>query len=170
MSRVPRASPSNSNLRSQARSPSTPLKSPSRSSSNLRVPTVGRGAARTRPVSPSRQTAQAVEKPIDPPKEKLSLKEQIALKRAEAKKVADAQKTANDNALIGADADAIPTIPVKASEDINNLGRWSIRETVERARNTGQPIQTARSSLFDTGSRQYHSFFSVSSMYSVLSF
>ena len=75
-----------------------------------------------------------------PMKERLSVKEQIALKRAEVKK---SQMRANLNTANDEDAFG-PTITVgssareKKEEDVVEMGRWSIRETVERARNTGE--------------------------------
>lgn len=143
MSRVPRPAASNSSLRAQYRasptSPASPTKSKALSPgtpTRLRVPSLT-SPAKPRPVSPSKH----VEEKEEPPKERLSLKEQIALKRAEAKKAQTAQRTTiGDDAsnLLDEEVNQIPGISIKGEEEIADMGRWGVRESVERARSTGQ--------------------------------
>jgi hypothetical protein len=78
--------------------------------------------------------------PIEPKTPSLSIREQIALKRAEAKKAASTSK-----GIIGGSSldeldgleDALPPLE-KPQEDIVDLGRWSVKETIERARSSGE--------------------------------
>ena len=135
MSRVPRPAVSNSNLRSQYRAPTTaaprkPTSPTPTTPARLRPP--GGSPVKPRPKSPSKQ----VEEPPESAKPKLSLKEQIALKRAEAKKAQSTQGKSADDTLVDG-PDAIPIKVQNADENLVELGRWSIRETIERARNTG---------------------------------
>jgi hypothetical protein len=77
-----------------------------------------------------------VEKEEPPAVPAMSIKEQIALKRAEAKKAMAARNGGGGLDDMSSLEDAIPGEPVApAEEDI--LGRWSVRETIERARSTG---------------------------------
>ncbi|KAL5526379.1 hypothetical protein ACEPAF_8102 [Sanghuangporus sanghuang] len=145
MSRVPRPAVSNSNLRGQYRGPTTatPRKPTSptptgTTSARLRPPSGS--PVKSRPTSPSKH----VEEKPEPPKPKLSLKEQIALKRAEAKK---AQSVQGKN-IAPTLKDGLDTIPVKVQNADGNLtetGRWGVRETIERARNTGNLNLSSRS-------------------------
>jgi hypothetical protein len=76
-----------------------------------------------------RQNEPLPTKPVD-------IREAIALKRAEAKKALN--KIAgedNMNSFQGLE-DAIVTNK-EQNDDIVELGRWPLRETIERARNTG---------------------------------
>lgn len=65
----------------------------------------------------------------------MSIREAIALKRAEAKK---AQTGLPDGG--GMDWEAkIPDLPAQAAQDSDDiLGRWPLRETIERGRSTGE--------------------------------
>lgn len=75
----------------------------------------------------------------------LGIKEAIALKRAEAKKAA--AKTCagggNFDTFEGLE-DATPgsLSAKKEEEDTLELGRWSVKETIERARSTGAPVES----------------------------
>jgi hypothetical protein len=62
----------------------------------------------------------------------MSMKEAIALKRADAKKAMSAQKEHGQSSGFN---DMLPTSAHAADED--DLGRLSIRETIERARSSG---------------------------------
>ena len=63
------------------------------------------------------------------------MKEAIALKRAEAKKAMAAQKTSSEHGGSSSLEDMLPTSAHAADED--DLGRLSMRETIERARSSG---------------------------------
>jgi hypothetical protein len=65
----------------------------------------------------------------------MSLKEAIALKRAEAKKTMAAQKASPVPGGLSGLEDILPTSAHAADED--DLGRLSMRETIERARSSG---------------------------------
>ncbi|KAG6917509.1 hypothetical protein DXG01_002256 [Tephrocybe rancida] len=114
------------------------------SRSPLKPPTTPRGPASKLRTQPSRSGASSPTKApsAKPPLSSstaqettsvpLSIKEAIALRRAEAKK---AQSKVNTNDFISLeDASPVP-VPKKEEEDI--LGRWPVRETIERARSTG---------------------------------
>lgn len=86
-----------------------------------------------------------VDEPPLPAKPQLSIREQIALKRAEAKKA----QTPADNTNGGLDdfsgfEDALPTSGKKQGDEEVDLGRWSVKETIERARSTGSLNLVAR--------------------------
>ena len=68
----------------------------------------------------------------------MSIREQIALKRAEAKKTS-AKSTPTEGTFpdLGGLEDAIPD--ADKGTDTVDLGRWSVKETIERARTTGGP-------------------------------
>ncbi|TBU44318.1 hypothetical protein BD309DRAFT_958705 [Dichomitus squalens] len=67
------------------------------------------------------------------PRTQLSIREQIALKRAEAKKIAKSPVKAEFESL----EDASPhTYNQPVAQDVD-LGRWSIKETIERGRSSG---------------------------------
>lgn len=135
MSRVPRPAKSYSNMRSVA-SPAKQSAAPAipATPSRLRVPSGGR----SRPSSPSKP----IEEPKETPTPKLSLKEQIALKRQEAKKaaLAEQKKVAGVSSTFDDAIDAIPDSRKKPVDDPDNIGRWGVRETIERARSTGKPF------------------------------
>ena len=70
----------------------------------------------------------------------MSMKEAIALKRAEAKKAMAAQKplaTCGVSSGCGGMEDAPPTALETLTVEGDDLGRLSIRETIERARSSG---------------------------------
>ncbi|KAG6868667.1 hypothetical protein C0993_012170 [Termitomyces sp. T159_Od127] len=121
MSRIPQSSsrsplkPSTNSRLSNA-SANSKLRTPSRS-----------GVSPTPPLSktPSGPNNQ------DTASSSLSIKEAIALRRAEAKKT---QLQAHSNDFISLE-DASP-VPVLKKEEEDILGRWPIRETIERARST----------------------------------
>lgn len=121
----------------RARYANTPSKKPpvSPGSSRLTVP----GTPSARQASPSPRKRTPVKKAEDAlpetPKEKLSLKEQIALKRAEAKKALVSNAPASDGFGVDDDPLALKVKPVE--EDADSMGRWSVRETIERARSSG---------------------------------
>ena len=65
----------------------------------------------------------------------MSLKEAIALKRAEAKKAMAVQKAPSEHGGSSGLENMLPT-SAHAADDVD-LGRLSIRETIERARSSG---------------------------------
>lgn len=87
-----------------------------------------------RSAAPVKSKAPEVVPPT--PAAPLSIKEIIALKRAEAKK---GQTKAGSGSLdnVVNPEDALPDVSRKQEED-DILGRLSVRETIERARNTGK--------------------------------
>lgn len=119
----------------------TPLKAPATGTpSKARVGATTSTPVRTRTKStvarsatPSRPPPQ--EEPA-PPVPALSIKEAIALKRAEAKK---AQGAAGGSALdsFATLEDSLPTATKSAPVEEDILGRWSVKETIERGRSTG---------------------------------
>ncbi|KIP06262.1 hypothetical protein PHLGIDRAFT_107207 [Phlebiopsis gigantea 11061_1 CR5-6] len=95
-----------------------------------------------RPASPQKSPSKRIkplteEPPVSPKAPSLSIREQIALKRAEAKKAQtqNTPKSALDD-LAGLE-EALPTQKASANEDMVDLGRWSVKETIERGRSTG---------------------------------
>ncbi|KAJ3762773.1 hypothetical protein EV360DRAFT_35025 [Lentinula raphanica] len=74
----------------------------------------------------------------------LSIKEAIALKRAEAKK---AQERTRNTPLddFSSLENAIPSVSGIPAEEEDALGRWSVRETIERGRSSGVVNLSARS-------------------------
>ena len=78
----------------------------------------------------------------------LSLREQIALKRAEAKKVSAKSTPTNGSFTdLGVLEEALPEGNVGV--DIVDLGRWSVKETIERARSTGGSVSFSNPSHSD---------------------
>src|ERR1700722_3149192 len=137
MSRVPQT-PSRSAQKLPLRTPTTPT-SRSRTASPLTIgPATPRARTKSVPKSPSRSATRKTPPPDVPlPKIQLSIREAIALKRAEAKK---SLPKAAPGGLDGFEnlEDASPvSVNTKADDDVIDLGRWSVRETIERARNTG---------------------------------
>ncbi|THH21430.1 hypothetical protein EUX98_g8389 [Antrodiella citrinella] len=117
----------------------TPSLRPQASAKNLRSTTPTKITGKPRAATVGRKTQAPVikDEPPVPKLPTLSVREQIALKRAEV------QKALKEKAGAGGDAagddfqgleDASPT---KDKEDIIDLGRWSVRETIEQGRNTG---------------------------------
>ncbi|KAI0761005.1 hypothetical protein BD413DRAFT_648292 [Trametes elegans] len=84
-------------------------------------------ARRTQPLPPEADIPKS-------PKPQLSIREQIALKRAEAKKVAP--KVSSSGAFEGLEDTSPDTFHAPPPVDVD-LGRWSIKETIERARSSG---------------------------------
>ncbi|KAL5504324.1 hypothetical protein ACEPAH_8398 [Sanghuangporus vaninii] len=145
MSRVPRPAVSNSNLRSHYRAPTTatprkPTSPTPTGTTSVRLRPPSGSPVKSRPTSPSKH----VEEKPELAKPKLSLKEQIALKRAEAKKAQSVQGKNFAPTL----NDGLDTIPIKvqnADSNLTEIGRWGVRETIERARNTGNLNLSSRS-------------------------
>ncbi|KAF8514885.1 hypothetical protein BU17DRAFT_94151 [Hysterangium stoloniferum] len=130
-------------------SPRGPPSKPTASPSRTRTTSTRGGSTLAPPKSPAaraRSPAKAPPRPPSPPKSPsapaLSLREAIALKRAEAKK-AQAQsgsKLFDCEPLVG-------SIPGKAQLQIDeevDLSRWSIKDSIERARSSGSLNLTAR--------------------------
>lgn len=147
MSRIPQVSTPRSQARPAVKTTLTATTSRSRASSPSKPPAgtsspVSTPRLRTKsiPKSPSKSVRRASpEEEIPIPKAPaLSIKEAIALKRAEAKK-ATAKSITTDTSLDTFDEDAIPGSPPtkKHEDDALELGRWSVKETIERARSTG---------------------------------
>ncbi|KAI0749234.1 hypothetical protein C8Q80DRAFT_1352809 [Daedaleopsis nitida] len=85
--------------------------------------------------SPARKVQPLPDEDVPPlPKPQLSIREQIALRRAEAKKVV---KTSPVRADFGALEDASPLAHKQPAQQDVDLGRWSIKEAIERARSSG---------------------------------
>ncbi|GJJ07186.1 hypothetical protein Clacol_001386 [Clathrus columnatus] len=99
-----------------------------------------------RPVSPSPAPSES-----KPP---LSIREAIALKRAEAKK-AQSSGTKTLNRPISIDEFSLPNQAQQVVVDEVELSRWSIRESIERARSSGslnlssRALHSIPSSLFE---------------------
>ncbi|KAI5998858.1 hypothetical protein EDD15DRAFT_2242286 [Pisolithus albus] len=147
MSRIPQVSTPRSQARPAVKTTLTATASRSRASSPSKPPASTSSPASTPrlrtksiPKSPSKSLRRASpEEEIPVPKAPaLSIKEAIALRRAEAKKAAAKSITAGTN-LDSFDEDAIPGSPAtkKHEDDALELGRWSVKETIERARSTG---------------------------------
>lgn len=137
MSRIP---PSPSRPSSKPRVPASPaysrVASPSKPSAGTASP--ARPRTKSNPQTPSRSLRRLAPEDEPPvPKTQISIKEAIALKRAEAKKAE--VKTSSSKAFddLGNLEDVIP--PQKAEEDaVDELGRLSVIETIERGRSTGK--------------------------------
>ena len=70
----------------------------------------------------------------------LSLKEVIAQKRAEARKLKSTSQAQGELPVLGDDAGSAVQNKLQ-EEDLDDLGRWSLRETIERARSTGSSVE-----------------------------
>ncbi|KAG6862023.1 hypothetical protein C0995_008211 [Termitomyces sp. Mi166 len=124
MSHIPQSSSSRSpNLKSVIRGSTISANSRLRTQSTRSGVTVS--PTQPSPKPPSGTISQ------DTPSSSLNIKEAIALRRAEAKK---AQLKAHSNDFISLEDASPGPVPKKEEEDI--LGRWPIRETIERARST----------------------------------
>ncbi|KIJ66849.1 hypothetical protein HYDPIDRAFT_174179 [Hydnomerulius pinastri MD-312] len=154
MSRIPQASSSRPTVKTTLAPPTPRSRAPSPSKPSagaVSSPSTPRARTKSIPKSPSksiRRPPPEEEPPV--PKAPLSIKEAIALKRAEAKKTAT--KTSFSGGGLGFDPfdnleDATPGIsPTKKEDDENlDLGRWSVKETIERARSTGSINLASRS-------------------------
>lgn len=126
MSRIPQQSSSRT-----LKQPSTPIKKVSSRGALIKA-RAQPGARATTPVKPKVEPSEVVPQTPSVP---LSIKEVIALKRAEAKK---GQSKAANGPLDNFESleDALPNAPSEQEDDI--LGRLSVRETIERARSTGE--------------------------------
>ncbi|KAI9000483.1 hypothetical protein BD414DRAFT_406542 [Trametes punicea] len=107
-----RSQPSLKNIRP----PRSPTKSPAR---------------RTQPLPPEDDL------PPPPPKPQLSIREQIALKRAEAKKAVAKTSSLGASGDFAGLENASPDTYSQQPPIAIDLGRWSIKETIERARSSG---------------------------------
>ncbi|KAJ3876255.1 L domain-like protein [Lentinula edodes] len=131
MSRIPQTA--------RAKTPTpTPLKARAAPSP---VPARARTKSATGRSTPSKSAVKDDSPPAVPT---LSVKEAIALKRAEAKKAQERALNASLNDLSSLE-DAIPSISGAVVEEEDALGRWSVRETIERGRSSGVVNLTARS-------------------------
>ena len=132
MSRIPQLS---QRPTSKVRAPA-PAHSRIGSPSKLSASSPARLRTKSNPQTPSkshRRPASEDEPPV--PKTPISIKEAIALKRAEVKR-AEAKASSSRGFDDFEGMDAAPTKRVE--EDIvDELGRWSVIETIERARSTG---------------------------------
>lgn len=135
MSRIPTPKSSRASLKP----PSTPSKSrlapPSTPSQKARADPGNR--ART----PTKQRPAAAQPELDDGDKKppLSIKEAIALRRAEAKK-AQTPSSAGGLRSLGSLEDALP-VPTQQPEEEDLLGRLPLRETIEKARSTGESFR-----------------------------
>ncbi|KAA1479008.1 hypothetical protein DENSPDRAFT_88814 [Dentipellis sp. KUC8613] len=151
----PTASPSTSRLappssasriRSKSPSPAFPTSrhlqvSPTPSSSNptrLRTKSTPKASTHRKPDDPV---------PPSPSKNALSIKEAIALKRAEAKKaLAGRGSPSKDGDAWSGLENADPFSLASQDDGLDlDMGRWSIRETIERAQNSGNINLSSRS-------------------------
>lgn len=140
MSRVPRPSVSTGNMRSKYRAPTASPTKPTSSGTPARLRVPSTPGAKPRPTSPSKPPAnKPLENEEEPSKPKLSLKEQIALRRAEIKKAPSAPRSVEIE-LLDEGPDTIPVTTKKSTNEVVELGRWGIRETVERARSSGRRV------------------------------
>ena len=126
MSRIPQPSSSRS-----LKQPSTPIKK----ITSRGTPIKARAQPGARAATPVKSKLETPEVVPQTPSTPLSLKEVIALKRAEARK---GQAKAANGPLDSFESleDALPNPLSKQEDDI--LGRLSVRETIERARSTGE--------------------------------
>lgn len=118
----------------QPRSPLKPSSTPAKSRvTATAAPPKIRTQSTARSGPPAKPTNASIsEEPARPP---LSIKEAIALRRADAKK---AQAKGGSSGLddFASFEEALPVVAPK-QEDEDILGRWPVRETIERARSTG---------------------------------
>ncbi|KAH9029317.1 hypothetical protein EDB83DRAFT_2678570 [Lactarius deliciosus] len=106
-------------------------------SSSVQPPPSDRTRTKSTTKAPPRSRPTEQE-PVTPSKAPvLSLKEAIALKRAEAKKALAAQKSTATHVDSAGIEDASPSTWGAATADDDDLGRLSVRETIERARSSG---------------------------------
>ncbi|GLB40539.1 putative leucine rich repeat [Lyophyllum shimeji] len=137
MSRIPPPSSS----RSTTRAPTTPVKSRGAAPLTPRVRT--QSTKSTTPSKPSSKPVVNAAPSQDTPPPPLSIKEAIALRRAEAKKAQSKLSSGPQHDFLSLD-DASP-VPAMKQEDEDILGRWPIRETIERARSSGSLNLATRS-------------------------
>jgi len=145
MSRVPHASSSRPTVKTSLVPPTSRSRAPSPSKPSagaVAPPSTPRVRTKSIPKSPSKPIRRVPPKEEIPiPKTPLSIKEAIALKRAEAKKAAARPVVSGGAGFDSFDTleDAVPgSSPTKKEVDENvDLGRWSVKEAIERARSTG---------------------------------
>lgn len=129
-------SPRPRTVSSTPRGKSTQAASSSTANRGLTPPTLKTKTSTSR-LSPRPKVSSLPPEPEPPsPSKALTLKEQIALRRAEQLKKGSTSKGADpreDIVILGGDA-ASPT----ADDDF--LGRWSIRESVDRAKSSGMSL------------------------------
>lgn len=157
MSRIPQPPSSRSTARTPSKAPSTPSAQASvasGSSSRKPPPSLTPGSRTLRPQaslksvkpppsllkSPVRQTIKPIE---DDPgttarAQSASIREQIALRRAEAKKAMSKTPAASPLDDFNGLEDALPTRSKSPDDSLIDLGRWSVKETIERGRTTGE--------------------------------
>lgn len=76
---------------------------------------------------------------LDSPKPAPSLKEVIAQKRAEAQKLKSTSPALGELPVLG-DGAGLVVRNKPQEEDLDDIGRWTLRETIERARSTGSLV------------------------------
>lgn len=91
-----------------------------------------------------RRPPPAKEEILEPSRPQLSIREQIALRRAEAKKAQTPDVGSAGGFDLGSFEDALLEPANKKNEDEIDLGRWSVKETIERARSSGEHIGAHR--------------------------
>ncbi|KDQ53219.1 hypothetical protein JAAARDRAFT_49940 [Jaapia argillacea MUCL 33604] len=143
--------PSSTASKSPSPDPSPTTPSTPRTAPSTRVGTPNRLRLKSTPAKPPASTPkpssrqQTIEE-NEPSSSKphLSIREAIALKRAEAKKAQEAQaKLALDD---GWGEGSNPNmLGKKGDDDIVELGRWSLREAIERSRSSGSINLSTRS-------------------------
>ena len=149
MSRIPQTPSSRNGPRSPGKTPLTPTSriGVSAASRPKPAPSPTPGSRTLRPQSslqalkpsssqksPLKRTKPLPDaRPPSPKASPLSIREQIALRRAEAKKAQSTTKSTLDD-FQGLE-DALPNR--EPSPEAIDLGRWSVKETIERARSTG---------------------------------
>lgn len=118
----------------------TPTLRPQASAKSLRSTTPTKPSGTPRPATLGRRTQPPVikDEPPLPKAPALSVREQIALRRAELQKASKQQ--AQDSATTDDFQGLEDASPIKEKEDIIDLGRWSVKETIERARSTGEHV------------------------------
>ncbi|KAI0671315.1 hypothetical protein C8Q78DRAFT_1028265 [Trametes maxima] len=130
------ATPAKPRIRTQSAAPTpSPRQQTLRSQPSLK----NIKSAKSPTKSPGRRTQPLPaedEVPLPPPKPQLSIREQIALRRAEAKKAAAQSNIAPKEHFEGLEDASPETFNQPTPVDVD-LGRWSVKETIERARSSG---------------------------------
>lgn len=147
MSRIPQRSPLKYNSSSATLSPSGNVNTRQKilSTSSSPTPTLRSQKSQTSiklsksPVRPRKASLESDEPSTESPTQ-LSIKERIALKRADLKKTSLSSKTPEFDSSFQGLEDVNPLIVGNKHEQahLDDFGRWSIRETIERARSTGE--------------------------------
>ena len=123
-------SPITPGVKPRAKTPSvtpTPTLRPQRSLQSLKPKSPTKSPVKKPPPLPTQDDT--------PSRPKLSIREQIALKRAEAKKITPGSSPVKSD-FSGLE-DASPHTFNQPPEQDVDLGRWSVKETIERARSSG---------------------------------